>query len=147
MRFSMWYDRSDEDISMFLHVSQTWTRTTKPDVTVAVIIELNRRGTLKNALAGRNEVSLNKILNFLLKWVTLSNTHIVLFRLPYKTMAHIKLGGGNLWTLQDKKNILCDLRFINIRTIFTFSKNSTFSNLFWFLKLFMGDWVIFHFKF
>uniref|UniRef100_A0A672N4S1 U3 small nucleolar RNA-associated protein 15 homolog n=1 Tax=Sinocyclocheilus grahami TaxID=75366 RepID=A0A672N4S1_SINGR len=27
----------------------------KPDVTVAVIIELKRRGTLKNALAGRNE--------------------------------------------------------------------------------------------
>lgn len=48
---------------------QTWTRTTKPDVTVAVIIELNRRGTLKNALAGRNEVSLNKILNFLLKYI------------------------------------------------------------------------------
>ncbi|KTF92702.1 hypothetical protein cypCar_00007969 [Cyprinus carpio] len=48
---------------------QTWTRTSKPDVTVAVIIELNRRGTLKNALAGRNEESLTKILNFLLKHI------------------------------------------------------------------------------
>uniref|UniRef100_A0A8C2K4Y5 U3 small nucleolar RNA-associated protein 15 homolog n=1 Tax=Cyprinus carpio TaxID=7962 RepID=A0A8C2K4Y5_CYPCA len=48
---------------------QTWTRTSKPEVTVAVIIELNRRGTLKNALAGRNEESLTKILNFLLKHI------------------------------------------------------------------------------
>nr|AAQ97804.1 unknown [Danio rerio] len=49
---------------------ETWTRTTKPEVTVAVIMELNRRGTLKNALAGRDEVSLTKILNFLLKHIT-----------------------------------------------------------------------------
>ncbi|XP_067246069.1 U3 small nucleolar RNA-associated protein 15 homolog [Chanodichthys erythropterus] len=49
---------------------QTWTRTHKPEVTVAVIMELNRRGTLKNALAGRNEESLTKILSFLLKHIT-----------------------------------------------------------------------------
>ncbi|XP_043120894.1 U3 small nucleolar RNA-associated protein 15 homolog [Puntigrus tetrazona] len=48
---------------------QTWRQTNKPDVTMAVIIELNRRGTLKNALAGRNEQSLTKILNFLLKHI------------------------------------------------------------------------------
>lgn len=49
---------------------QTWTRSTKPEVPVAVIMELSRRGTLKNALAGRDEESLAKILNFLLKHIT-----------------------------------------------------------------------------
>lgn len=69
--FHVWYDCSDEDISICLCTfTQTWGRTHKPDVTVAVIMELNRRGTLKNALAGRNEESLTKILSFLLKSVT-----------------------------------------------------------------------------
>ncbi|XP_057204106.1 U3 small nucleolar RNA-associated protein 15 homolog [Triplophysa rosa] len=49
---------------------QTWTRSSKPDVLVAVIMELSRRGTLKNALAGRDEESLTKIINFLLKHIT-----------------------------------------------------------------------------
>ncbi|XP_062860577.1 U3 small nucleolar RNA-associated protein 15 homolog [Trichomycterus rosablanca] len=49
---------------------QTWRRFQKPEVTVAVMIELNRRGTLRNALAGRDEQSLTLLLNFLLKNVT-----------------------------------------------------------------------------
>lgn len=49
---------------------QTWTRCKKPEVTVAVIMELNRRGTLRNALAGRNEESLTNLLHFLLKHIT-----------------------------------------------------------------------------
>ncbi|KAL1257113.1 hypothetical protein QQF64_012658 [Cirrhinus molitorella] len=48
---------------------QIWGRTNKPEVTVAVIMEINRRGTLKNALAGRDEQSLSKILNFVLKHI------------------------------------------------------------------------------
>ncbi|XP_030645877.1 U3 small nucleolar RNA-associated protein 15 homolog [Chanos chanos] len=46
---------------------QSWVRYSKPEVTVAVMMELNRRGTLRNALAGRDEESLTRILNFLLK--------------------------------------------------------------------------------
>lgn len=38
----------------------------KPEITVAVIKELNRRGTLKNALAGRDEQGLSQLLNFLI---------------------------------------------------------------------------------
>ncbi|MCI4379567.1 hypothetical protein PGIGA_G00229640 [Pangasianodon gigas] len=49
---------------------ETWRRVNKPEVTVAVMIELNRRGTLRNALAGRDEQSLTTLLNFLLKNVT-----------------------------------------------------------------------------
>ncbi|XP_017320973.2 U3 small nucleolar RNA-associated protein 15 homolog [Ictalurus punctatus] len=49
---------------------ETWRRSTKPEITVAVMVELNRRGTLRNALAGRDEQSLIKLLNFLLKYVT-----------------------------------------------------------------------------
>uniref|UniRef100_A0A8C5GXV6 U3 small nucleolar RNA-associated protein 15 homolog n=1 Tax=Gouania willdenowi TaxID=441366 RepID=A0A8C5GXV6_GOUWI len=45
---------------------ESWTRRRKPEVTVAVIKELNRRGTLKNALAGRDEQELSRILNFLI---------------------------------------------------------------------------------
>ncbi|KAJ8405673.1 hypothetical protein AAFF_G00316530 [Aldrovandia affinis] len=37
-----------------------------PQVTVAVMQELNRRGTLKNALAGRDEKSLSVLLSFLI---------------------------------------------------------------------------------
>lgn len=48
---------------------QTWKRTSKPDVTVAVMMELNRRGTLKNALAGRDEQSVTVLLSFLNKYV------------------------------------------------------------------------------
>ncbi|CAN9513012.1 unnamed protein product [Ophioblennius macclurei] len=44
----------------------TWTRVKKPEVTVAVIKELDRRGTLKNALAGRDEQGLSKLLHFLI---------------------------------------------------------------------------------
>uniref|UniRef100_A0A672GK43 U3 small nucleolar RNA-associated protein 15 homolog n=1 Tax=Salarias fasciatus TaxID=181472 RepID=A0A672GK43_SALFA len=43
---------------------QTWTRVKKPEVTVAVIKELDRRGTLKNALAGRDEQGLSQLLHF-----------------------------------------------------------------------------------
>ncbi|XP_068166204.1 U3 small nucleolar RNA-associated protein 15 homolog [Antennarius striatus] len=45
---------------------ETWTRWKKPEITVAVIKELNRRGTLKNALAGRDEQALSRLLNFLI---------------------------------------------------------------------------------
>lgn len=45
---------------------QTWTRHRKPEITVAVIKELDRRGTLKNALAGRDEQQLSQLLNFLI---------------------------------------------------------------------------------
>ncbi|XP_037536847.1 U3 small nucleolar RNA-associated protein 15 homolog [Nematolebias whitei] len=38
----------------------------KPEITVAVIKELERRGTLKNALAGRDEEQLSRILRFLI---------------------------------------------------------------------------------
>ncbi|XP_062240650.1 U3 small nucleolar RNA-associated protein 15 homolog [Platichthys flesus] len=44
---------------------ETWVRFRKPEVTVAVIKELDRRGTLKNALAGRDEQGLSQLLNFL----------------------------------------------------------------------------------
>ncbi|KAG9272989.1 U3 small nucleolar RNA-associated protein 15 homolog [Astyanax mexicanus] len=49
---------------------ETWRRFHNPEVTVAVMIELNRRGTLKNALSGRDEQSLTMLLNFLIKHVT-----------------------------------------------------------------------------
>lgn len=38
----------------------------KPEITVAVMKELDRRGTLKNALAGRDEQGLSQLLNFLI---------------------------------------------------------------------------------
>uniref|UniRef100_A0A3B4D419 U3 small nucleolar RNA-associated protein 15 homolog n=1 Tax=Pygocentrus nattereri TaxID=42514 RepID=A0A3B4D419_PYGNA len=52
-----------------------WRRFHKPEVTVAVMTELNRRGTLKNALAGRDEQSLTTLLNFLIKYVC-AHSHI-----------------------------------------------------------------------
>ncbi|KAM4808905.1 U3 small nucleolar RNA-associated protein 15 homolog [Rhinophrynus dorsalis] len=48
-------------------VLETQIRMQKPEVTVAVMNELKRRGTLKNALAGRDEKQLSTLLNFLLK--------------------------------------------------------------------------------
>ncbi|RVE67937.1 hypothetical protein OJAV_G00086770 [Oryzias javanicus] len=42
------------------------TRGRKPEITVAVIKELDRRGTLKNALAGRDEQELSRLLSFLI---------------------------------------------------------------------------------
>lgn len=39
-----------------------------PEITVAVMQELNRRGTLSNALAGRNESQLNVLLDFLIRY-------------------------------------------------------------------------------
>ncbi|KAG8011832.1 U3 small nucleolar RNA-associated protein 15-like protein [Nibea albiflora] len=44
---------------------ETWLRWRKPEITVAVLKELDRRGTLKNALAGRDEKSLFHLLRFL----------------------------------------------------------------------------------
>ncbi|KAH0628032.1 hypothetical protein JD844_008695 [Phrynosoma platyrhinos] len=41
-----------------------------PEVAVAVMQDLNRRGTLKNALAGRNEEQLRVLLSFLISHVT-----------------------------------------------------------------------------
>ncbi|XP_053147248.1 U3 small nucleolar RNA-associated protein 15 homolog [Hemicordylus capensis] len=41
-----------------------------PEVTVAVMHELSRRGTLKNALAGRDEKQLSLLLTFLIRHVT-----------------------------------------------------------------------------
>ncbi|XP_078252733.1 U3 small nucleolar RNA-associated protein 15 homolog [Rhinoraja longicauda] len=46
-------------------VLQTNIRVKNPEVTIAVMQELNRRGTLQNALAGRDEKQLAVILNFL----------------------------------------------------------------------------------
>lgn len=45
-------------------------RVTPPEVTVAVMQELNRRGTLENALAGRDERQLSRLLSFLIRHVT-----------------------------------------------------------------------------
>lgn len=42
------------------------TRQRKPEITVAVIKELDRRGTLKNALAGRDEEGLLRLLTFVI---------------------------------------------------------------------------------
>lgn len=42
-------------------------RSNPPEVTVAVMQELNRRGTLKNALAGRDEKQLSVLLSFLIR--------------------------------------------------------------------------------
>lgn len=47
-------------------ILQMWVRHRKPEITVAVIKELDRRGTLKNALAGRDEQQLSQLLNFLI---------------------------------------------------------------------------------
>lgn len=48
-------------------VLQQEIRVRTPEVTVGVMQELNRRGTLKNALAGRNEKQLSLLLSFLLR--------------------------------------------------------------------------------
>uniref|UniRef100_G3NKA3 U3 small nucleolar RNA-associated protein 15 homolog n=1 Tax=Gasterosteus aculeatus aculeatus TaxID=481459 RepID=G3NKA3_GASAC len=45
---------------------EIWKRQRNPDVMVAVMKELDRRGTLKNALAGRDEQGLCSLLHFLL---------------------------------------------------------------------------------
>ncbi|KAM4616268.1 U3 small nucleolar RNA-associated protein 15 homolog [Polymixia lowei] len=45
---------------------ESWTRRRKPEITVAVMKELDRRGTLANALAGRDEKNLSQLLNFLI---------------------------------------------------------------------------------
>lgn len=42
---------------------------------MAVIKELDRRGTLKNALAGRDEQGLSRLLNFLLGYATPTYTY------------------------------------------------------------------------
>uniref|UniRef100_A0AAY5L7V8 U3 small nucleolar RNA-associated protein 15 homolog n=1 Tax=Esox lucius TaxID=8010 RepID=A0AAY5L7V8_ESOLU len=50
-----------QEVSLFVPVSNR-----KPEITVAVIKELDRRGTLKNALAGRDEQNLSQLVNFLI---------------------------------------------------------------------------------
>lgn len=44
---------------------EAFLRTRKPEITVAVIKELDRRGKLRNALAGRDEQELSRLLSFL----------------------------------------------------------------------------------
>lgn len=44
---------------------QSWVRFKKPEIPVAVMKELDRRGALKNALAGREEQKLCQLLSFL----------------------------------------------------------------------------------
>uniref|UniRef100_A0A8C4VKB2 U3 small nucleolar RNA-associated protein 15 homolog n=1 Tax=Gopherus evgoodei TaxID=1825980 RepID=A0A8C4VKB2_9SAUR len=44
-------------------------RNRTPEITVAVMQELNRRGTLQNALAGRDETQLSVLLAFLIRYV------------------------------------------------------------------------------
>ncbi|XP_061754197.1 U3 small nucleolar RNA-associated protein 15 homolog [Nerophis ophidion] len=45
---------------------EPWTRSKKPEIPVAVMKELDRRGTLKNALAGRDEQEVSLLLSFLI---------------------------------------------------------------------------------
>lgn len=45
---------------------ETFLRTRQPEIAVAVIKELDRRGKLKNALAGRDEQGLSRLLSFLI---------------------------------------------------------------------------------
>uniref|UniRef100_A0A3Q1EKN6 U3 small nucleolar RNA-associated protein 15 homolog n=1 Tax=Acanthochromis polyacanthus TaxID=80966 RepID=A0A3Q1EKN6_9TELE len=45
---------------------EKWIRLRNPEVPVAVMKELDRRGTLKNALAGRDEQQLSRLLSFLI---------------------------------------------------------------------------------
>ncbi|CAB1320268.1 unnamed protein product [Coregonus sp. 'balchen'] len=45
---------------------ESWRKNRKPEITVAVMKELDRRGTLNNALAGRDEQNLSQLLNFLI---------------------------------------------------------------------------------
>ncbi|XP_019744723.1 U3 small nucleolar RNA-associated protein 15 homolog [Hippocampus comes] len=45
---------------------QSWIRQKKPEIPIALIKDLDRRGTLKNALAGRNEQEVTRLLNFLI---------------------------------------------------------------------------------
>ncbi|RXM93834.1 U3 small nucleolar RNA-associated protein 15-like [Acipenser ruthenus] len=48
---------------------QPHIRVKSPEVTVAVMQELNRRGTLKSALAGRDEKNLTMLLSFLIRHI------------------------------------------------------------------------------
>ncbi|XP_028925248.1 U3 small nucleolar RNA-associated protein 15 homolog [Ornithorhynchus anatinus] len=65
----------DKDLKSFQvskaldRVIQFRTKRRHPESAVAIIQELNRRGTLANALAGRDEQQLNKVLHFLLKHI------------------------------------------------------------------------------
>ncbi|NP_001133650.1 U3 small nucleolar RNA-associated protein 15 homolog [Salmo salar] len=45
---------------------ESWRKNRNPEIMVAVMKELDRRGTLKNALAGRDEQNLSQLLNFLI---------------------------------------------------------------------------------
>nr|XP_033785155.1 U3 small nucleolar RNA-associated protein 15 homolog isoform X1 [Geotrypetes seraphini] len=55
-------------VSMALDAAlETHLRAKTPEIAVAVMQELNRRGTLKNALAGRDERQLSVLLTFLLR--------------------------------------------------------------------------------
>ncbi|XP_061623530.1 U3 small nucleolar RNA-associated protein 15 homolog [Phyllopteryx taeniolatus] len=55
------------NVSKALDVAlESWTRRKKPEIPVAVIKELDRRGTLKNALAGRDEQEVSRLLHFII---------------------------------------------------------------------------------
>ncbi|XP_056145826.1 U3 small nucleolar RNA-associated protein 15 homolog isoform X2 [Lampris incognitus] len=62
----------DKELKRFNHskaldtAMESWMRFKKPEVPVAVIKELDRRGTLKNAVAGRDEKKLSQLLHFLI---------------------------------------------------------------------------------
>ncbi|CAO2592851.1 U3 small nucleolar RNA-associated protein 15 homolog [Lemmus lemmus] len=65
-----WYDR---DLKSF-RISKALDRVLEPncviktpEVTVSIIKELNRRGVLANALAGRDEKEITRVLNFLIR--------------------------------------------------------------------------------
>ncbi|XP_061674200.1 U3 small nucleolar RNA-associated protein 15 homolog [Syngnathoides biaculeatus] len=45
---------------------ESWTRQKKPEIPVAVMKEMDRRGTLKNALAGRDEQEVSQLLHFVI---------------------------------------------------------------------------------
>lgn len=51
-----------------------------PEITVSIIKELSRRGVLANALAGRDEKEISRVLNFLIRYVLcLWNTYICIW--------------------------------------------------------------------
>ncbi|PIO31052.1 hypothetical protein AB205_0006580, partial [Aquarana catesbeiana] len=60
--------QGDPRVSTNIQINLQWTnvRNGTPEVTVAVMNEIHRRGTLKNALAGRDEKQLTSILTFLI---------------------------------------------------------------------------------
>uniref|UniRef100_A0A3P8ZHS2 U3 small nucleolar RNA-associated protein 15 homolog n=1 Tax=Esox lucius TaxID=8010 RepID=A0A3P8ZHS2_ESOLU len=60
------YDKQLKRFNVSKALDTALEKNRKPEITVAVIKELDRRGTLKNALAGRDEQNLSQLVNFLI---------------------------------------------------------------------------------